>query len=61
MKLGDLVRAKNPRYYKGIGIIICDTLLNPWENAVRVYWFTCQGKEDVQKCVMRVYDLEPVF
>jgi hypothetical protein len=59
MKVGDLVRAKNPIYFKGIGVIICDTINSPWENCLRVFWV---GHHDGEpKALMRVYDLEPAF
>ena len=59
MKLGDLVRAKNPIYFKGIGIVIKDDFNSPWHDAVRVHWFTPTVAGDEQ-ALMRVYDLEMV-
>jgi len=59
MKLGDLVRAKNPIYFKGIGIVIRDDYNSPWEDAVRVYWFDCDPNS--YGGLIRVYDLEPAF
>ena len=60
MKVGDLVRAKNPIYFKGIGIVVKDDFNSPWHEAVRVHWFTPVDTRDEQ-ALMRIYDLEPVI
>ena len=58
MKTGDLVRAKNPVYFTGIGIVIKDDYKSPWEDAVRVAWFDHNSDHS---SLMRVFDLKPAF
>ncbi len=60
MQVGDLVRAKNPIYFTGIGIVIKDDYNSPWHDAVRVAWFSCLHHSDGETILMRVYDIELV-
>ncbi len=61
MKVGDLVVMKHKMgYWRGMGVIIDDDVKNPWEECVRVCWYTMEGSGN-HNALHRRYDLEPAF
>ena len=60
MKVGDLVRHKNPVYFKGFGIVIKDSYGSPWRDCVKVCWYGMEGSNN-HGALMRTFDLELAF